>query len=95
MHAAFQKLSQRRQDLEFKALDVHLRFGFTLGFVGPARKAMCPPVVTIQMFLVLALVGKISAILVVHFAAGDWRIEGADQTHILGATAQDVAVVLV
>jgi hypothetical protein len=39
------------------------------------------------MFPALALVRKVSAVLVVHFAAGDWRIKGADQAHILGATA--------
>lgn len=47
------------------------------------------------MFPALALIRKVSAVLVVHFAAGDWRIKGADQAHILGATPQDVAVVLV
>src|SRR5690554_68721 len=44
---------------------------------------------------VFAGVRQIGAVFVVHFLAGDRRVEGADQAHVFGAAVQGVTVVLV
>src|SRR5690554_982847 len=44
---------------------------------------------------VFAGVWQIGAVFVVHFLAGNRRVEGADQAHVFGAAVQGVTVVLV
>src|SRR5690606_11806083 len=44
---------------------------------------------------VFAGVRQIGAVFVVHFLAGNRRVEGADQAHVFGAAVQGVTVVLV